>query len=172
MPIAQEFPEGLVSVEELGIMSEYDDLEMDERQHALADLVIRATGIMVRFAAKQPEWTAQNVPYEAKVIALGAARRVMNNPQNQQRITTGPLGESYTTDELTGLLLTEREESVLSSFDESSDGGLRVIETVRSDSMVGGTNYDLVQLMGLGLNDELIRMPSLSKYLGIGPSYG
>lgn len=172
MPIAQEFPEGLVSVEELGIMSEYDDLEMDERQRALADLVIRATGIMVRFAAKQPEWTAQNVPYEAKVIALGAARRVMNNPQNQQRITTGPLGESYTTDELTGLLLTEREESVLSSFDESSDGGLRVIETVRSDSMVGGTNYDLVQLMGLGLNDELIRMPSLSKYLGIGPSYG
>ena len=172
MPIAQEFPEGLVSVEELGIMSEYSDLEMDERQRALADLVIRATGIMVRFAAKQPEWTAQNVPYEAKVIALGAARRVMNNPQNQQRITTGPLGESYTTDELTGLLLTEREESVLSSFDESSDGGLRVIETVRSDSMVGGTNYDLVQLMGLGLNDELIRMPSLSKYLGIGPSYG
>ena len=172
MPIAQEFPEGLVSVEELGIMSEYDDLVMDERQRALADLVIRATGIMVRFAAKQPEWTAQNVPYEAKVIALGAARRVMNNPQNQQRITTGPLGESYTTDELTGLLLTEREESVLSSFDESSDGGLRVIETVRSDSMVGGTNYDLVQLMGLGLNDELIRMPSLSKYLGIGPSYG
>lgn len=172
MPIAQEFPEGLVSVEELGIMSEYDDLEMDERQRALADLVIRATGIMVRFAAKQPEWTAQNVPYEAKVIALGAARRVMNNPQNQQRITTGPLGESYTTDELTGLLLTEREESVLSSFDESSDGGLRVIEAVRSDSMVGGTNYDLVQLMGLGLNDELIRMPSLSKYLGIGPSYG
>ena len=172
MPIAQEFPEGLVSVEELGIMSEYDDLEMDERQRALADLVIRATGIMVRFAAKQPEWTAQNVPYEAKVIALGAARRVMNNPQNQQRITTGPLGESYTTDELTGLLLTEREESVLSSFDESSDGGLRVIETVRSDSMVGGTNYDLVQLMGLGLNDELIRMPSLSKYPGIGPSYG
>lgn len=172
MPIAQEFPEGLVSVEELGIMSEYDDLEMDERQRALADLVIRATGIMVRFAAKQPEWTAQNVPYEAKVIALGAARRVMNNPQNQQRITTGPLGESYTTDELTGLLLTEREESVLSSFDESSDGGLRVIETVRSDSMVGGTNYDLVQLMGLGLNDDLIRMPSLSKYLGIGPSYG
>ena len=172
MPIAQEFPEGLVSVEELGIMSEYDDLEMDERQRALADLVIRATGIMVRFAAKQPEWTAQNVPYEAKVIALGAARRVMNNPQNQQRITTGPLGESYTTDELTGLLLTEREESVLSSFDESSDGGLRVIETVRSDAMVGGTNYDLVQLMGLGLNDDLIRMPSLSKYLGIGPSYG
>lgn len=172
MPIAQEFPEGLVSVEELGIMSEYDDLEMDERQRALADLVIRATGIMVRFAAKQPEWTAQNVPYEAKVIALGAARRVMNNPQNQQRISTGPLGESYTTDELTGLLLTEREESVLSSFDESSDGGLRVIETVRSDAMVGGTNYDLVQLMGLGLNDDLIRMPSLSKYLGIGPSYG
>lgn len=172
MPIAQEFPEGLVSVEELGIMSEYDDLEMDERQRALADLVIRATGIMVRFAAKQPEWTAQNVPYEAKVIALGAARRVMNNPQNQQRISTGPLGESYTTDELTGLLLTEREESVLSSFDESSDGGLRVVETVRSDAMVGGTNYDLVQLMGLGLNDDLIRMPSLSKYLGIGPSYG
>lgn len=172
MPIAQEFPEGLVSVEELGIMSEYSDLEMDERQRALADLVIRATGIMVRFAAKRPDWTAQTVPYEAKVIALGAARRVMNNPQNQQRITTGPLGESYTTDELTGLLLTEREESVLSSFDESSDGGLRVIETVRSDAMVGGTNYDLVQLMGLGLNDELIRMPSLSKYLGIGPSYG
>lgn len=172
MPIAQEFPEGLVSVEELGIMSEYDDLEMDERQNALADLVIRATGVMVRFAAKQPQWTAQNVPYEAKVIALGAARRVMNNPQNQQRITTGPLGESYTTDELTGLLLTEREEEVLSSFDESSDGGLRVIETVRSDAMVGGTNYDLVQLMGLGLNDDLIRIPSLSKYLGIGPSNG
>ena len=172
MPIAQEFPEGLVSVEELGIMSEYDDLEMDERQRALADLVIRATGVMVRFAAKQPQWTAQNVPYEAKVIALGAARRVMNNPQNQQRITTGPLGESYTTDELTGLLLTEREEEVLSSFDESGDGGLRVIETVRSDAMVGGTNYDLVQLMGLGLNDDLIRVPSLSKYLGIGPSHG
>lgn len=172
MPIAQEFPEGLVSVEELGIMSEYNDLEMDERQRALADLVIRATGVMVRFAAKRPEWTAQDVPYEAKVIALGAARRVMNNPQNQQRISTGPLGESYTTDELTGLLLTEREESVLSSFDESSDGGLRVVETVRSDSMVGGTNYDLVQLMGLGLNDDLIRIPSLSKYLGIGPSHG
>ena len=171
MPIAQEFPPGLISVEELGIMSEYEDLELDERQYELADLIIRATGVMVRLAAKQPAWTAETVPYEAKVVALGAARRVMNNPQNQQRITTGPLGESYHTDELGGLLLTEREEAILETFDESGSGVFVVTPVVRSDKMVGGTNYDLVQLMGLGLNDDLIRMPSLSKYLGIGPTH-
>lgn len=172
MPISQEFPPGLVAIEELGIMAEYEDLELDERQRDLADLIIRATGVMVRFAAKQPAWTAETVPYEAKVIALGAARRVMNNPQNQQRITTGPLGESYTTDELTGLLLSDREEAVLESFDESDSGGFVVTAVERSDALVGGINYDLAQLMGLGLNDEVIRMPSLSKYLGIGYTNG
>ena len=160
-------PEGLISIEELGILSEYDDLVLDERQAALADLIIRATGVMVRFAAGQPEWTAETVPLEARVIARNFARRVMNNPQNQQRITTGPLGESYSTEELTGIMLTDREESLLETFNEGGSGGLHVVSVVRSDAFQGGTNYELAQLMGLGLNDDLIRMPSLSKYLGL-----
>lgn len=165
--MAIELPEGLISIEELGILSEYDDLVLDERQSALADLIIRATGVMVRFAAGKPEWTAADVPLEAKVVALNFARRVMNNPQNQQRITTGPLGESYSTEELTGIMLTDREEALLATFADSGEGGLSIISVVRSDELVGGTNYELAQLMGLGLNDELIRMPSLSKYLGL-----
>lgn len=172
MPIVQEFPPGLIDIEELGIMAEYEDIEFDERQNALAELVVRATGVMVRWAAGHPEWTAEDVPLEAKVVALGFARRVLNNPQNQSRITTGPLGESYTTDELTGLLLSDRERELLESFDESAGGGLNVIAVERSDKLVPGPNYDLAQLMGLGLNDDLIRMPSLSKFLGIGYTNG
>lgn len=172
MAVVREFPEGLIAVSELGVMAEYDDLELDERQSELAELVIRATGVMVRFTAGQPAWTAENVPYEAKVVALGFARRVFNNPQNQSRIQTGPLGDSYTTEELTGILPTDREIEILETFKEDASGGLRVIEVQRSDELVGGINYDLAQLMGLGLNDELIRMPSLSKYLGIGYTNG
>lgn len=163
----ENLPEGLISIEELGVLSEYDDLELDERQYALSDLIIRATGVMVRFAAGQPEWTSEDVPFEARVIALNFARRVMNNPQNQQRITTGPLGESYSTEELTGLMLTSREEALLETFISDGEGSLSVIQVVRSDGFVGGTNYELAQLMGLGRDDELIRMPSLAKYLGI-----
>ena len=167
MTTVNELPPGLVSVEELGILAEYDDLVLDERQAELADLIIRATGVMVRFAAGQPEWTAETAPFEARVTAMNSARRVMNNVQNQQRITTGPLGESYSTEELTGLMLTDREEALLATFADSGEGGLSIISVVRSDELAGGTNYELAQLMGLGLNDELIRMPSLSKYLGL-----
>lgn len=163
-------PDGLIEMDELGIMSEISDLDESSNLYKLADTVIRATGVMVRYAAQQPEWTVENVPLEARVVALDFARRVFNNPQVQQRIQTGPLGESYSPDELTGLQLKDSEEELLATFIEGAEGdlgSLSVISIVRPDRFDPYDNRVWAPALGLGRNDYYIPMNGLGKYLGI-----
>lgn len=163
-------PDGLIEMDELGIMSEISDLDESSNLYKLADTVIRATGVMVRYAAQQPEWTVENVPLEARVVALDFARRVFNNPQVQQRIQTGPLGESYSPDELTGLQLKDSEEELLATFIEGAEGdlgSLSVISIVRPDKFDPYDNRVWAPALGLGRNDYYIPMNGLGKYLGI-----
>src|SRR5699024_8543862 len=119
---------------------------------------------------QQPDWTIENIPLEARVIALDFARRVFNNPQVQQRIQTGPLGESYSPDELTGLSLKDSEEALLATFmdgEEGDVGSLRVITGVREDKLPAFGNRVWSTALGLGRNDYFILMNGLGKYLGI-----
>lgn len=166
-----DLPEGLIGLNILGIAAEAGDLADDENTRDLAELVIRATGVMVRYAAGRPDWSADTIPYEVRVVAISFARRVFNNPQNQQRIQTGPLGESYSPHELTGLELKSSEDALLATFAEVKEGdlgGLGLIEVVRSDPLgIYADNRDLA--MGRKFparEDMLISLPSLSKYLG------
>lgn len=168
--MATVLPDGLIEMEELGIMSEVGDLDPSSNLYKLADTVIRATGVMVRYAAQQPDWTAENLPLEARVIALDFARRVFNNPQVQQRIQTGPLGESYSPDELTGLQLKDSEEALLATFIDGGEGdlgSLAIISVVREDKMPPFDNRVWAPALGLGRNDYFIPMNGLGKYLGI-----
>lgn len=168
--MATLLPDGLIEMGELGIMSEVGDLDESSNLYKLADTTIRATGVMIRYAAQQPEWTVDNVPLEAKVIALDFARRVFNNPQVQQRIQTGPLGESYSPDELTGLSLKDSEEELLATFIDGEDGdlgSLSVISVVRPDRFDPYDNRVWAPALGLGRNDYHLPLPGLGKYLGI-----
>lgn len=168
-------PEGLITRTELGIAAELDDIddpEGDENLRELADLILRCTGVLIRHAAQQPSWTSENIPYEARVVAINFARRVLNNPQNQQRIQTGPLGESYHADELTGMDLKDSEEELLATFidgEEGDLGGLGVVSIVRPDPLQSRqANFRMVPVLGLG-GGPVPRMPlsTLDKYLGI-----
>lgn len=168
--MATVLPDGLIEMEELGIMSEVSDLDESSNLYKLADTVIRATGVMVRYAAQQPEWTTENVPLEARVIALDFARRVFGNPQVQQRIQTGPLGESYSPDELTGLSLKDSEEELLATFIDGAEGdlgSLSVISIVRPDKFDPYDNRVWAPALGLGRNDYYVPLNGLGKYLGI-----
>lgn len=168
--MATLLPDGLIEMSELGVFAEVGDLDESSNLHKLADTVIRSTGVMVRYAAQQPEWTVDNVPLEAKVIALDFARRVFNNPQVQQRIQTGPLGESYSPDELTGLALKDSEEALLATFidgEEGDLGDLGIISVVRPDKLPPFDNRVWAPALGLGHNDYYIPMNGLGKYLGI-----
>lgn len=170
MPSNSPLPDGLITMDELGIMSEVGEIDETNNLYKLADTVIRAIGVMVRYAAQQPEWTVENVPLEARIIALDASRRCFNNPQTQQRIQTGPLGESYGPDELTGLALKDSEEELLATFieDEAGDlGSLSVISVVRPDKFNPYDNRVWAPALGLGHNDYYIPMSGLNKYLGI-----
>lgn len=170
MPIDSKFPEGLITMPELGVFAEVGELDESSNLYKLADLVIRTTGVMVRYAAQQPTWTVDNVPLEVRTVALDCARRVFGNPQVQQRIQTGPLGESYGPDELTGLALKDSEEELLATFieDEAGDlGSLSVISVVRPDKFNPYDNRVWAPALGLGHNDYYIPMSGLNKYLGI-----
>ncbi len=163
-------PPGLIELSELGIMSEVGTLDESSNLYQLAETVIRATGVIIRYAAKQPGWTSENVPLEARVIALDFARRVFNNPQVQQRIQTGPLGESYSPEELTGLALKESEEELLATFVDGAEGdlgSLSVISVVRPDRLEPPSNRILAYMIGLGRNDAKVSLPSLAAYLGV-----
>lgn len=173
MPLSEYLPEGLITFDELGVMSEVDDLDEQNNLYKLADLVIRATGVMVRHASQQPTWTVETVPVEARVININFARRVFNNPQNQQRIQTGPLADSYSTDELTGLLLTDSEEALLETFQDVEDGdlgGLGIISIQRPDPLPPFDNRIFAPAQGLGnpAHPYYLPMSSLGKYLGTG----
>lgn len=166
-------PDGLIGFEELGIASEVEGLELDDSNlRDLADLIIRSTGVLIRFAAQQPGWTADELPYEARVVAINFARRVFNNPQNQQRIQTGPLSESYSPEELTGLDLKDSEEEILATFIDSKEGdlgGLGIISVVRPDPLQSSqANYIMAPVLGLGGGFvPKVPLASLAKYLGI-----
>lgn len=168
-------PEGLITHAELGIAAELEGLEGeegDENLRDLADLIIRCTGVLIRHAAQQSAWTSENIPYEARVVAINFARRVLNNPQNQQRIQTGPLGESYHADELTGMDLKDSEEELLATFidgEEGDLGGLGIVSIVRPDPLQSKqANFRMVPVLGLG-GGSVPRMPlsTLDKYLGV-----
>lgn len=168
--MADALPDGLIEMNELGTFAEVGDLDESSNLYKLADTVIRATGVIIRWTAQQPTWTVSTVPLEARVIALDFARRVFNNPQVQQRITTGPLGESYSPDELTGLALKEGEEAVLETFidgEEGDLGSLSVISVVRPDKFNPYDNRVWAPALGLGRNDYYLPLPGLGKYLGI-----
>ena len=175
--MAINLPDGLISMSELGIFAEVEDIENDDNFRDMADLVIRSTGVIIRFTAQQPEWTAETIPYEVRVIALEFARRVFNNPQVQQRIQTGPLGESYSTDELTGMALKDSEVETLETFipeEEGSLGDLAVVKSVRPDPLDYGPNNNAVRAIVFGLGGGLVNgkmptmpLPSLAKYLGV-----
>ena len=170
MPIDPKFPEGLITMSELGVFAEVGELDESSNLYKLADLVIRTTGVMVRYAAQQPDWTVDNVPLEARTVALDFARRVFGNPQVQQRIQTGPLGESYSPDELTGLALKDSEEALLATFidgEEGDLGSLAIISVVREDKLPPFDNRVWAPALGLGRNDYFIPMNGLGKYLGI-----
>lgn len=172
-------PDGLIGMAELGTFAEVDGVEEDENLREMADLVIRATGVIIRFTAKktETEWTSETAPYEVRILALEFARRVFNNPQVQQRIQTGPLGESYSPDELTGLALKESEVSMLETFiteDEGSMGDLNVIKAVRPDPLEFGPNDNALRAIVYGLGGGLVNgkmpttiLPSMAKYLGV-----
>lgn len=165
--MAVALPEGLITPEELGIFAEQD---ASGNTQELADLIIRMTGVVIRFTAKRPEWTADTIPYEVKVVALDFARRVFNNPQNQTRITTGPLGESYSAEEVVGLALLPHQEELLETFipeDQSNTSSFWTVSAERPDTLRTPVNYDLVPLHGLGQNDDYTKIPSLTKYLGL-----
>lgn len=161
----------------LGTFSEIDDVETDENLTAMADLVIRTTGVVIRYTAQQPEWTADSIPYEVRVLALEFARRVFNNPQVQSRIQTGPLGESYSPEELTGLSLKAKEEELLETFiptEEGSMGDLNIIKSVRPDPIDFGPHINALRAPVYGLGGGLVNgkmpttsIPSLSHYLGV-----
>lgn len=167
------FPDGLIDMSELGIASEVGTIDEDSNLYQLADLVIRTTGVIIRYAAGQNEltWTSENVPYEVRVIAVDFARRVFNNPQVQQRIQTGPLGESYSTNELTGLALKDNEEALLATFQPKEDtglGSLNIIQSARPDPLGDPRdNRLLAPVSGMGRGDMRLSIPSLAKYLGV-----
>jgi len=175
--MALELPDGLIPMSALGTFSEIDGIEADENLTAMADLVIRATGVVIRYTAQQPEWTADSIPYEVRVLALEFARRVFNNPQVQSRIQTGPLGESYSPDELTGLALKPAEEELLETFipvEEGSLGDLSIIKSVRPDPIDFGPLNNALRAPVFGLGGGLVNgkmvttsLPSLAKYLGV-----
>lgn len=168
MAFIDELPAGLISVEELGIMAEEDDAGTSDRAE-LAELIIRCMSVLARFYAKQPDWTAETTPYEARITVLSACRRVFNNPQNQQRIQTGPLGESYHADDLTGLEFKDSEQALLATFEDGEDGdlgSLSIIAVKRSDDIARFSNADLVYTRGLSSGHK-IWLSSLSKYLGL-----
>ena len=177
MVYAPDLPEGLTSITDLGVFSEVDDLENDENLRDMAELVVRAVGVLIRYTAKQPDWTAENIPYEVRVISLEASRRIFGNPAVQQRIQTGPLGESYSPDELTGLALKDSEVSMLETFipeEEGSLGDLAVVKSVRPDPLDYGPNNNAVRAIVFGLGGGLVNgkmptmsLPSLAKYLGV-----
>lgn len=175
---AINLPEGLITFDELGIAAEVDGLDAEESDLIdLANLIIRSTGVIIRYhAGGQNEWTSENIPYEVRVLAINFARRVFNNPQNQQRIQTGPLSESYDSEELTGMELKESEEALLATFVEGEEGdlgGLGVISVVRPDPVQSHqANHIMAPVLGLGggtVNGQAPRttLPSLAKYLGI-----
>ena len=97
---------------------------------------------------------------------------MLNHPQNQQRIQTGPLGESYHADELTGMDLKDSEEELLATFidgEEGDLGGLGVVSIVRPDPLQSRqANFRMAPVLGLG-GGPVPRMPlsTLDKYLGI-----
>lgn len=177
MPYTPDLPEGLTSITDLGVMAEVDDLENDENLRDMAELVVRSVGVLVRFTAQRPEWTIDNIPYEVRVLALEASRRIFGNPQVQQRIQTGPLGESYSTDELTGMALKDSEVETLETFipeEEGSLGDLAVVKSVRPDPLDYGPNNNAVRAVVFGLGGGLVNgkmptmsLPSLAKYLGV-----
>lgn len=173
--MALNLPDGLITFAELGIASEIEGLEGEESNlRDLADLIIRGTGVLIRYAAQKGEddWTVENIPYEVRVVAINFARRVFNNPQNQQRIQTGPLSESYAPEELTGMELKDSEEELLATFIDGAEGdlgGLGVISVVRPDPLQSHqANYIMAPVLGLG-GGFVPKMPlaSLAKYLGV-----
>ena len=176
MALIDDLPEGITSLSDLGIAAEIDDIddpEGDENLRALAELVTRCVSVLVRHAAQQPDWTRDNVPHEARIVDLTACRRILANPQNQQRIQTGPLSESYHVDELTGMELKDSEEELLATFIDPIDGdmgSLGVVEIVRPDPIQSyQANYKMTPVLGLGGGNLIPRMPfpSLAKYLGV-----
>src|SRR5699024_350780 len=140
--MAMNLPAGLIEMDERGIMSEIADLDESSNLYKLADTVIRATGALVGSAARAPECTVEN----------------------------GPLGESYSPDELTGLQLKDSEEELLATFIEGAEGdlgSLSVISIVRPDKFDPYDNRVWAPALGLGRNDYYIPMNGLGKYLGI-----
>lgn len=168
---AIDLPDGLIDIAVLGIASEAGDVANDENLADLADLIIRCTGVLIRHAAQRPEWTATDIPYEVRVVAINFARRVFNNPQNQQRIQTGPLGESYHPDELTGMALKDSEEALLATFaeEEVNENFLGIVQVVRPDPLPFRRGYprDVGVGVGIGRGDYRVSLPSFTGYLGV-----
>lgn len=164
---AVSLPEGLITMDELGVLGEREEgLNEESNEYKLADAVIRMTGVLIRHRAQQPDWGVDNIPHEIRVVALNFARRVFNNPQNQQRIQTGPIGESYSAEELVGLAFQDWEAELVEAY-VSESGGLYVQPIGRSDALAGPPRADLAPLRGFGDGTVMAILPSLSDYLGI-----
>jgi hypothetical protein len=101
---------------------------------ARAAAVLSAASGLVRGYAGQA-W-ADSVPDDVAAIVVQVAARVWRNPSGAVSRTAGPFSESYASDAVLGLFLTESEQSVLNRFRVVASG-LGTVSTTREDPGTG-----------------------------------
>jgi hypothetical protein len=108
----------LITEAELATICRLPDNVIPAERAAFATMIIDLASDLVRDAARHEDWTADTIPFRAKVITLLVAKRSYQNPDGVLvEGAIGPIGGDRVTDlQAAGLYLTEAEMAELSAL--------------------------------------------------------
>lgn len=121
--------EPLLSVERLAIWAQQRPLEDPD----LAMVIIDAVTVLLRHYGSS-DWTMSTLPPRARDIGYIVAKNYYLNPRQLRQETVGPLQESLDATVLTGLTMTEQQQTELAALAGNAPGqvdGLAILETTR-----------------------------------------